>query len=219
MEGGDTWAYDSATSVHPYFNISGLADGSADLTDVNGEGFSEGFNWSYTGENNWIDHLDPIGSASVLFSNPSLAYNCGIAYDSGNYKTVGCSFEITGLNSTRFEDALLGILNFFDVPMTDSEDENTPAIKYSLNNYPNPFNPSTKISFSIPVKEKVSIEVFNALGQKVSVLVDEEMTLGSHSIIWDGTDDRGNTVASGIYLYKMKAGGRYTSTKKMILLK
>ena len=86
-------------------------------------------------------------------------------------------------------------------------------------NYPNPFNPTTTIDFEVYEAAKISIEIFNVRGQKVTTLIDEDYTPGDHSVIWDGTDNRGENVTSGVYLYKMKAGGRYTSTKKMILLK
>jgi len=116
LEGGDTWAYDTATTLHGMFNINGTSDGSANLSNVNGQGFLDGMSWSYSGENNYIDHLDPLGSAFTIFSNPSPAYDCGIAYDSGTYKTVGTSFEITGLGGTNsLDDAVSGIIDFFGI--------------------------------------------------------------------------------------------------------
>ncbi len=116
MEGGDTWAYDTATSVHPYFNINGLVDGTGDLSTVNGYDFFDGMTWSYSGENAYIDHLAPIGTAVTLFSNPSPAYDCGVAYDSGTYKTVGASFELAGLGGTNsLDDAVSGIIEFFEI--------------------------------------------------------------------------------------------------------
>ena len=219
LEGGDTWFFDSATSVHSYFNIEGVSDGSGDLDSIIGASFLDSLYWTYNGENNWIDHLAPLGTAEVVFSCNFPAYNCGIANDTGNYKTVGTSFEITGLGGNRFGDAVLGILDFFELIPTDSSEESVPELSYSLGNYPNPFNPVTKINFTNLEKEHINIEIFNARGQKVNVLVNEKMLPGNHNVIWDGTDDRGDNVASGIYLYKMKAGGRHTSTKKMILLK
>ncbi len=64
----------------------------------------------------------------------------------------------------------------------------------------------------------VSIEVFNIKGQKVTTLINEHMTVGDHTLVWDGTDNNNQTVSSGMYFYKMKASN-YTSTKKMILMK
>ncbi len=85
-------------------------------------------------------------------------------------------------------------------------------------NFPNPFNPETNIAFSLAETSDVRIDVFNIKGQKVKTLVNEKLDKGNHSIIWGGEDNLDKQVSSGIYFYKMKAG-RYTSTKKMILLK
>ncbi|HPM03779.1 MAG TPA: FlgD immunoglobulin-like domain containing protein, partial [Candidatus Cloacimonadota bacterium] len=85
-------------------------------------------------------------------------------------------------------------------------------------NYPNPFNPVTTISYSIEKDDHVSIDVFNVKGQKVRTLVNDRLTAGSHTIQWNGTDDNGKNVSSGIYFFNMKSG-KYTSTRKMILMK
>ncbi len=90
---------------------------------------------------------------------------------------------------------------------------------YSIDqNNPNPFNPTTSINFALPTAAKTRIDVFNILGQKVRTLVDEYLTAGNKRVEWDGTDDRGNAVASGIYLYRMTAND-FTETKKMMLMK
>ena len=86
------------------------------------------------------------------------------------------------------------------------------------NNYPNPFNPETTISFEIAEKQQTTIEIYNMKGQKVRTLIDRTLEAGSHNLVWNGKDENGNSVASGLYLYRLKAG-KYTSTKKMILMK
>lgn len=116
MEGGDTWAYDNPSTVHSYFKINGLNDGSSDLVNVQGHDFLDSMNWSYSGNNGWIDQIEPIAPAVSIFSNPDVGYMCGVAYDSGSYKTVGASFEITGLGGTHsLDDAVLGIIEFFEI--------------------------------------------------------------------------------------------------------
>lgn len=87
-----------------------------------------------------------------------------------------------------------------------------------MQNVPNPFNPSTMVSFALPVASKVNLSVYNVLGQHVKVLVDNEMNAGVHSVTWDGTDNSGRTVASGVYFYKLRAAD-FTATKKMMMLK
>ena len=84
--------------------------------------------------------------------------------------------------------------------------------------YPNPFNAATTILYELPAAGHVTIDVFNVLGQKVTTLMDAEETAGIHSAVWNGTDERGNVVSSGMYLYRMTAGD-FTAEKKMVLLK
>lgn len=99
MEGGDTWAYDTITDVHPLFNIDGLSDGNSDLTTLGGKSgtFSSPYSFVYNGENNWIDHLSPLGTAFAIFDNASPSYTAAVAFDSVTYRTIGCSFEFSGL--------------------------------------------------------------------------------------------------------------------------
>jgi hypothetical protein len=85
-------------------------------------------------------------------------------------------------------------------------------------NHPNPFNPATTIRYLIPESGNVDISVYDLLGRKVTTLVDEYRSAGEHSIVWDGTTALGEKVTSGLYLYRMEAGGR-VFTEKMVLLK
>ncbi len=85
-------------------------------------------------------------------------------------------------------------------------------------NYPNPFNPSTTIDFTVPKKGKVRIVVYNLLGQQVVTLIDQPISAGVYRAVWDGCNEAGHPVASGIYFYRMEADN-FVTTKKMILLK
>ncbi len=85
-------------------------------------------------------------------------------------------------------------------------------------NYPNPFNAQTVISFALVEPADVTLEVFNIVGQKVTVLADGYRRAGSHDVVWDGRDSSGRTVASGIYYYRLKAGD-HSETNRMTLLK
>ena len=85
-------------------------------------------------------------------------------------------------------------------------------------NSPNPFNPATRIGFTLSQANQARLEIYNILGQRVKVLMDEYLEPGSHSVVWNGTDDDGNAVAGGVYLYRVTAGDQ-TSTRKMILMK
>ena len=74
------------------------------------------------------------------------------------------------------------------------------------------------ISFNLPVRSKVALEVLNLLGQRVATLVDKELPAGVHRLDWDGRNESGDRVASGLYFYRLTADGRAKS-KKMMLLK
>jgi PKD repeat protein len=122
MEGGDTWAYDTQTAVHSMFNTDGTSDGSADLSTINGitGTFTEGMTFEYSGDNNYIDHLAPIGSAFTILSNQSPAYGTAVAYDEGTYKTIASSHEFGGLDddaSTK-EELMAAYLDFFGFTST-----------------------------------------------------------------------------------------------------
>ena len=85
-------------------------------------------------------------------------------------------------------------------------------------NRPNPFNPSTAIRYDLPEQARVEITVYNMIGQVVRTLVDRHVSPGQHEVIWDGCDDTGHPVSSGLYLYRMTAGD-FTQSRKMLLLK
>ncbi len=91
----------------------------------------------------------------------------------------------------------------------------TDGIKtYSLsNNYPNPFNPSTTISYSVPEIEFVTLKVYDVLGNEIAILVNEEKSIGSYEVEFSG-----NELPSGIYFYRLQAGS-FVETKKMVLMK
>jgi hypothetical protein len=94
----------------------------------------------------------------------------------------------------------------------------TPRVFSLDQNYPNPFNPSTTISFSISRKAQIELSIFDLLGRKVRTLFTGEMDGGSHSLIWDGHNDGGSDVASGVYLYKLSSNGS-SEIRRMTLLR
>jgi hypothetical protein len=95
-------------------------------------------------------------------------------------------------------------------------------LNYSLDNHPNPFNPSTTINFSISKESNVELTIFNIKGQKVKQLVSNsanQFSAGQHSVVWNGTDENNQPVSSGVYFYKMKLDGKNEAVKKCLLLK
>ncbi|KAB2924907.1 MAG: T9SS type A sorting domain-containing protein [Bacteroidetes bacterium] len=85
-------------------------------------------------------------------------------------------------------------------------------------NYPNPFNPSTTIRFALPNDASVKLTVYDILGREVRSLVNTDMNAGFHQVVWNGRNNNGSTVASGVYIYRVEAGS-FISTKKMMLMK
>ena len=85
-------------------------------------------------------------------------------------------------------------------------------------NFPNPFNPNTTIQFQLPAASHMSLKIYNLDGQLIKTLISEQMTAGNHNVNWDGTNDLGIKVGSGLYFYRIQAG-RFTTARRMILIK
>ena len=88
-------------------------------------------------------------------------------------------------------------------------------------NYPNPFNPTSTIRYQLPENAKVMISIYNSLGQKIRTLVNANMDAGSYNVLWDGKDNNGRKVTSGVYLYRMEAIGKtkFSQSRKMLITK
>ena len=129
----------------------------------------------------------------------------------GTAKVVSCVFTTT---------ASLSDSTVWNFTITDVGNVGTIPTEFTLGqNYPNPFNPSTLISYSLPKEAPVTFEIYNMLGVKVRTLMAGEMkNAGSYTVAWDGRDDRGVTMPTGVYLYRINAG-TFLASKKMTLLK
>ncbi|MFH2049899.1 MAG: T9SS type A sorting domain-containing protein, partial [bacterium] len=128
-------------------------------------------------------------------------------------------FELEG--EFVISDAVVSDMNFNAISPVITSAGKTAGLpgQFRLDqNYPNPFNPTTEIVFSIPQDAKVSLEVFNIMGQRVKTLIDEMLNAGEHTVEWDSRNSSGQSVSSGIYFYKLNAGDQ-TDSKKMMLLK
>jgi len=158
----------------------------------------------------------------------NIYYN-GVYISSTTYTTISIP-----LPSSPFEFGVTAVYDggwesqgaFIIIYGSDLEDIPIPLVTELIGNYPNPFNPTTTIHFSIEQNqqnEQIELEIYNLKGQKVKTLNchperSRRIDIGLYGVTWNGTDENNQPVGSGIYFYKLKAG-KYTSTKKMILLK
>ncbi|MEJ2050552.1 MAG: FlgD immunoglobulin-like domain containing protein, partial [Calditrichota bacterium] len=186
-------------------------DNEAELYD----GFTNAEKWSILSGGLQTQSLDNKDVSTLLSQGP-------FSIAPGGKQTV--AFAVVGGNSlAELEanaDAAQNLWNNFAVaiePVTD----NIPD-KFNLEqNYPNPFNPSTNIPFTLAKSAEVSLKIFNIIGQEVRTLVNGQRQAGQYTMQWDGKDDFGRSVASGIYFYKLSVSGgeNLTRTRKMILMK
>jgi hypothetical protein len=218
MEGADTWAYDAATAVHPMFHINGTEDGTGDLVAVAGQPgtFTEDMTFAYSGDNSYIDHLEPVPPAQTLFMSTSPAYGVAIYFDAGTYRTIGTSFEFGGLQDGLLnkDDLMIKMLEFFNIQgiWTDVR-ENDLSSNVTVESYPNPFREETVIRFENRKECRITLEVYNVNGQLVNRLFDAEAGAGSHEIGWNGNNSSGSRVAEGIYFYRLQAGSEMVTGK------
>jgi len=103
-------------------------------------------------------------------------------------------------------------------PVAVSDPTSPEVYSLILTNYPNPFNPNTTISYSVPKGGMTTLRIYNLKGQIVRTLVNAELAAGAHDVTWNGIDDQGRTVSSGLYFYRLTSSGK-TLTRKMVLTK
>ncbi|MDI3504603.1 MAG: hypothetical protein PWP64_1539 [Candidatus Cloacimonadota bacterium] len=107
---------------------------------------------------------------------------------------------------------------FLRVQLTKTGEIPPPAATQLFQNYPNPFNPVTSIKYDLAENSRVRMDIYNVKGQLVKTLLNQDMLAGTHSVIWDGNDDKGRAVSSGVYFYRMTMPNKVL-TNKMLLLK
>jgi hypothetical protein len=130
----------------------------------------------------------------------------------------------------RFNNQVTGTAWFDDfsvekmiIPTTGIEPKPDQAAKLPkkyilVQNYPNPFNPETTIEYRLPSQSKVTLVIYNVLGQQIRTLTNTVQNAGTHQIIWDARDDRGELQPTGVYLYVLSTNERHI-TKKMVLMR
>jgi hypothetical protein len=176
--------------------------------------------------------ITPVGGYPYrIYNNPASPFTANTYVYSGSFSWTEAVFVLGNISGTaRFRfvfgsDGFVGGEGWYidDVRLESAPNDvnemhlNTPVLTLQQN-FPNPFNPTTTISFSLPHPGAVEVIVFNAKGQKIRSLAKGEYPSGKNTLIWDGKDDQGQALASGIYFYRLSTE-KQSLTKKMLMLK
>ncbi|MCK4653811.1 MAG: T9SS type A sorting domain-containing protein [Candidatus Cloacimonetes bacterium] len=196
----DMGAYEITTSISTDFIASyteGPAPFTVEFTDLT-TGYPTEWEWDF----------DSDGVIDSYDQNPEWTF------EEQGYYTVTLTSSNEYNEDTEIKE------NYIHVTEGVSSDEDImPIASQLIGNYPNPFNPITTISFITTANTvNTKIVIYNIKGQKVKTLANNRFNVGTHQVVWDGKDENGKSVTSGIYFYKMNSG-KFTSTKKMILMK
>lgn len=188
------------------------------MTDLNGDNFTDFYILSYTGPSSAYRQgfkIFSIVDGSTIFERKdnNTWYSEPTISDLDNDGVLDCSFY-----SYTFPYNGTYQYEVYSTGVTTDMKETTPRGFVLNQNFPNPFNPSTVIRFSLEKSQQVSIEIYNVEGRLIRTLVQENLPEGSHEISWDGKDERGFNLPSGIYFYSLRGSG-HQLTKKMVLLK
>lgn len=161
---------------------------------------------------NDVEYHLSMNSSCIDAGNPDSLY-----YDIDDPENPGFALY-PALGSINNDMGAYGGHGYYD-PYVQSSGNEIPILNSNqLSNYPNPFNPSTTISFTIQNDSKINLTILNIKGQKIKTLINEHLSKGKYSIIWSGVDENNQSVSSGVYLYKIVASNK-ESVKRMLLLK
>ncbi|MFH1862579.1 MAG: T9SS type A sorting domain-containing protein, partial [bacterium] len=226
LEGADAWAYSPYHDLLAQaFGIIGLWDGpnTLNISPLLGVSatFSEGMSFN-SANTHYVDIITAASGSDLLFVDADTCY--GVAQDTPNRKTVGLSFELGGLSGNNPSSSqrilLRNILRFFTGPVSELAGQDffaenaLSAEEYEFKTvYPNPFNPTTTLTFTLPTAAQVTLEVFDVKGRSVGAYNYSPLPSGTHQITFDGSG-----LPSGIYFARLQAG-EHTAVQKLVLMK
>ena len=213
---------DSDTGANNLQNFPGLTNvESGPMTLIEGT-LNSTPNTPFTVELFANDQCDPSGNGEgAVFLGSTAVGTDGngdatFSFTSDTSTTIGQFVTATATdaagNTSEFSEC-------FQIVTSVEEQDLLPTAFALSQNYPNPFNPATQIKYDLPGASNVRLTIYNFLGQSVRTLVDAEQTAGFYSVGWDGRDDSGVKMPSGVYIYRLEAGQQFVQIRKMILLK
>ena len=169
---------------------------------------------------------DNISYRKIFIDSNNIVYLAGDTLDktfpttSGSYDTT---FNSPGywdghMSMPGYTDVFLCKFDFTDITSVETEKSIKPSEIEIKSVYPNPFNPSTTIEYSLNKNSYINLSIYNVAGQKIREIISDEMINGKHNVIWDGMNDKGKIVSSGVYLVNLKSEN-YSVSKKIQLIK
>jgi hypothetical protein len=170
------------------------------------------------------DKIAPVDTqATTILTYMNGPDAAGIRAWGPNYRVVYLSIGFEQIpDSTTRDTVLARSLNWLEEVYLNIDHSHPIPYSFSLEqNYPNPFNPSTTIRYMLPSqpgRSRATLTIYNQLGEVVRTLVNQQQGPGVHQVVWDGRNDSGELVSSGVYFYQLRYG-QYQETKKMIYLR
>jgi len=197
---GGNFCIEAKMISQDYARVSGtvsLREGSGNLTDVVIKAAEA------------TAHVDMDGNYSIFVKPGTVNLQACL----NDYSSSAISLNLDAEEDVTGYDFVMNFGTSADDPTA------APAVNTLNANYPNPFNPSTTISFSLKNdNQNTKLVIYNTKGQKVKTLINKTMSGGTHTVNWNGTDEMGNSVSSGIYMYRLQSD-EFSSNRKMILMK
>lgn len=187
-----------------------------DGTNMSSEDWREEYTYTNCLAMTYILFISAIMQTQTNYTYGQIPGKVSSFYDNSNQRmTSQVTQMLVGndlVNSTRTWYSYEGL------ELTTESDAGIPTDFSLKQNYPNPFNPSTTITFDLSQDANVKISIYDMAGRLIKELVNQTMTVGSKTIVWNGKDEIGNLVNGGVYFYNLQTGD-YNQTKKMVLLK
>ncbi len=211
------YVYRNGGSPDNYVGIALISSDNYGFYAIQNDGTGGSFSIydGFTDSEKWLSISNGIGNSTAGPSDISHVVSSG-PYSIPANDTIRVAFAVLSAdNKAALDVAVSAARDKFQFIVTDMNDDNVfNPISFNLEqNYPNPFNPSTVIKYSIPNADNVTLKIYDVLGKEIYTLVNEYQSAGYYELKFDAA-----TLASGIYLYKLKAGN-FTSTRKMLLIK